>query len=333
MKQQYTFLRLFSFLPFLLAAFLWLGGSSVYAGGVSSGNGDCELNAWAQSGNSSSCACTWIEETSPGNWELVCSWASCAQAYLEECIWDCNSDHGGAFPLDPTVQFRDCSEIAANTPPGDTPIYCWYNGVGNGAGEVTCNNIAIIILPVELTYFNGFYDGKDNVLEWTTASEFENDHFKILHSFDGINFTDEMIVDGMGTTSSETNYRFVHTNIQNRVNYYKIRQVDYNGEYEESDVIAIDNRNVNSADLFVGPYPNPADQSFNFNYNGSDYTQPIQLSLIDQQGKKIIDNLFIIPGTSWQGIPIRTADFESGIYFLELVQGDYKEMKRVSIIH
>lgn len=333
MKLQYTFSRTFSFLPFLLAAFTWLATNNTYAGGVVSGDGNCDIVPWTANGGGPSCACTWYTQTAPGVYTLVCGWTNCGQEYLEDCIWDCNGDSNGALPMDPDSQFRDCSEVASGTPPGGTTIYCWYNGVGNGAGEVTCNNVAIVVLPVEMSYFNGFHDGSSNVLEWKTSSELRNDHFVIMHSFDGITFNNEAIIDGMGTTHEETSYRFQHINLEKRVNYYKIRQVDFNGEFDESDVIAIDNREVNSSELFIGPYPNPAKSYFNFNYNGRDYSNPISLSLIDQSGKRVIDNLLIQPGTSWQGIPIKIEEFDSGSYFLELIQNDIRETKMLNIIH
>lgn len=96
------------------------------------------------------------------------------------------------------------------------------------------------LLPIELTLLYGICVDENTVeLRWQTASETNNDYFTILRSFDGINFEEIGIVMGAGTTTEFHNYEYYDTDEKEGVVYYKLRQVDYDGNYTDSKVIAV----------------------------------------------------------------------------------------------
>ncbi|MBL7813367.1 MAG: T9SS type A sorting domain-containing protein [Saprospiraceae bacterium] len=100
-------------------------------------------------------------------------------------------------------------------------------------------------IPVELVAFKGAAKGSVNVLEWTTASERNNDAFIIERSFDSKTFERIASVKGHGTTQSIQNYSFtdnnptVATRSLNNIAYYRLRQVDFDGQEDMSKIIAI----------------------------------------------------------------------------------------------
>lgn len=98
------------------------------------------------------------------------------------------------------------------------------------------NNAA---LPVKMTAFE-LSRLNDNVeLKWTTESEENNDYFEIQHSEDGKEFFRIGNINGNGASSTIQRYQFIHENPINGLNYYRLKQVDFNEQFEYSDVESI----------------------------------------------------------------------------------------------
>lgn len=95
------------------------------------------------------------------------------------------------------------------------------------------------VLPITLTRFTA-KAAKDNkvVLEWTTASEYNNDRFEIEHSVDGSKFSLIGTVKGKLKSTEITEYSFTHENAKAGINYYRLKQIDVDGTSTYSDLVA-----------------------------------------------------------------------------------------------
>jgi hypothetical protein len=92
-------------------------------------------------------------------------------------------------------------------------------------------------LPVEWLSFDATaINNKEVLLEWRTATETNNDYFAIEHSYNGGDFIEIGRINGAGNTSNLSYYDWTHVNASSGNNYYRIRQVDFNGEFEYSSV-------------------------------------------------------------------------------------------------
>ena len=126
---------------------------------------------------------------------------------------------------------------------------------GNATG---CSNQAevdaacLLLLPVELIEFTGRKSEENVHLMWKTASELDNDYFDIEHSNNGRNFKTIGTVFGSGTTDEQISYQFVHKNVKSGMNYYRLKQVDFDGQFEYSKIISIQIANDN---IIVSPNP------------------------------------------------------------------------------
>ena len=98
-------------------------------------------------------------------------------------------------------------------------------------------------LPIELIDFIGYSTNGINRLEWSVASEIDNDYYVIEKSLDGLKWSVIDKIDGYGTTTSQQNYYTFDNNTESELNYYKLSQVDFNGSKTELKIIAIDNKN------------------------------------------------------------------------------------------
>jgi hypothetical protein len=120
---------------------------------------------------------------------------------------------------------------------------CWYNGTACNPTNV-CDGLKSIVLPIQLIDFSGGTQGDRNILKWSTASETNNAYFSIWTSTDGIIYHELYQLPGAGTSTHTLSYAFHHVQPEPNINYYKLVQVDFDGESEQFGPIAIDNRKI-----------------------------------------------------------------------------------------
>lgn len=92
------------------------------------------------------------------------------------------------------------------------------------------------ILPVELLSFTANeINGNRIRLDWSTASEINNDYFIVEKSLDGINFTTSGIVDGSGNSTVNLSYSMTDYLAEDvPLIYYRLQQVDFDGSKSSS---------------------------------------------------------------------------------------------------
>ncbi|MBP7262084.1 MAG: hypothetical protein KBB37_12445, partial [Bacteroidia bacterium] len=118
------------------------------------------------------------------------------------------------------------------------------------------------ILPIVLVDFDGSNVGNANVLNWTTATELNNDYFTIERSLDGKSYEEIGTVAGAGQSSTLLNYEYTDAQPYLGTNYYRLKQTDYNGAFDYSNVISI---KVNGNFEMGYPYPNPVVNNVSMN--------------------------------------------------------------------
>jgi hypothetical protein len=96
------------------------------------------------------------------------------------------------------------------------------------------------ILPVELTLFTAEISTSKPLLYWETAIEQNNDRFEIERSRDAEVFEKIGTVHGSGTTSQPRSYSFSDATAPAGINYYRLKQIDYNGQYSYSPIRALE---------------------------------------------------------------------------------------------
>lgn len=169
-------------------------------------------------------------------------------------------------------------------------------------------------LPVKLTSFNGSKKQDGISLSWTTASEVNNSHFEVLRATDGNNFIKIGKVKGSGNSSNKQSYSFLDHRPQNGVNYYQLKQVDFNGDSEQSKIIAID-FNLQQKQLKVWqPNSQTLLLSFSASHNGS-----VEITVADLNGKKLFSGKSTVTsGTNEISIPLQA---RNGLYLVSVNTG------------
>jgi hypothetical protein len=146
------------------------------------------------------------------------------------------------------------------------------------------------ILPVTWLNFTARHENGNNHLYWSTANETHNRYFIVEVSTNGINYTELGRINGAGTTSLISEYRFIHYNVRPASYYYRIRQVDLDGRSSLSKVVRIKIGSVLSA---ITLYPNPVIKAATLELYSA---KPIllQMTVSDMTGKVVISRLMSI---------------------------------------
>ena len=108
-------------------------------------------------------------------------------------------------------------------------------------------------LPIALIHFEATKKGNTIALNWQTANELNNDYMAIERSQDGRIFEEIGRVQGAGTTNKPQHYYFIDEQPLNGINYYRLRQVDFNGKAEFHRVVSVEL--ANSAVIRISPNP------------------------------------------------------------------------------
>lgn len=138
-------------------------------------------------------------------------------------------------------------------------------------------------LPIELSSFTAIADGNKVNLKWTTLSEINNNYFIVEHSFDGKTFTEIGNMKGAGSSNIEINYSYTDLNPVKGINYYRLKQVDFNGDYSFSKIEAV--KIITGAAKEFNIYPNPAQREVRFALNST--ASDLQLKVLSNEGKLI----------------------------------------------
>lgn len=206
----------------------------------------------------------------------------------------------------------------------DNATFPWVNTFGTlntGANTIEAigQNTEFIIdydfsvLPVELISFQAKYSRELNRtdLKWRTASELNCDYFTLEHSGDGISYMPFDSIQGNGTTNEASEYVSYHVNPNNGMNYYKLKQFDFDGNSEELGVVSI---------LKFG------DQSFNLYPNPVSGNTPIVLNVDLDQDQKTELVIYSIDGKVSRSISLDLSEGSNAIQlhtFTDLAPGVY----------
>jgi hypothetical protein len=142
-------------------------------------------------------------------------------------------------------------------------------------------------LPVKLIKFTGEKQEQVVILNWVTATEINNKVFEIerkLDSFSGFKKIGE--VEGSGNSNQTKFYNFIDKSPITGAKYYRLKQIDYNGEFEYSPVISIIELG-SKIELIAYPNPVVSGQNLVLNLLNEDYEESL-IEIYSQKGEKVL---------------------------------------------
>lgn len=182
-------------------------------------------------------------------------------------------------------------------------------------------------VPVELTSFEAVYAQNKVNLTWSTASEENNDFFAVEKSLDGKVFEVLGEVQGAGTTIEAQEYSYTDMNITAKTNYYRLKQVDFDGTFAYSDIVVVEATGSNLTTTNVKTYPNPVVNELNIQLPAS--TKAVTFTIMDLTGKVVlVDNRDEV---TEETTTVEVGNLPSGTYMLQIENGGETTSKRIII--
>lgn len=179
--------------------------------------------------------------------------------------------------------------------------------VSNNCGSCTEASAPLSPLPIELIFFNGKQDKEGIEFTWATATELNNDYFTLEKSTDGIHWNALATIPGAGISTETLRYSFVDKAPEAGIQYYRLKQTDFDGSATFSVSIVID---VETPDPSITIYPNP-NQSNHLNIRGIGNDVPYVLALKNITGELLYSQTF---HSNSLDLPV----VEKGVYLITL---------------
>lgn len=182
-------------------------------------------------------------------------------------------------------------------------------------------------LPVIYTNFSATLQNDVASLQWTTATEWNNAGYAIERSADGKQFTRIGFVAASGNNSAQpTSYHYEDRldNVQADKVYYRLKQIDIDGNYAYSKVLALNKSIIGTAVQF---YPNPFVQGNLRMFADMISAGDVSLRITDPAGRTLQQQtLALVKGSN--NVSLFAADqLASGLYYIEV----WKSGKRIYI--
>jgi len=217
------------------------------------------------------------------------------------------------------------------------------NGIRNGSGgsnntpqystnvpflvDVSCGaTSACSSLPVTLVDFYGSSNGKSIDVFWETSAEVDNAGFELEKSIDRSNWQVIGALDGYGTSNETKKYDFEDLDPFQGVNYYRIKQIDFMGSVEYSEVISVEFLNSPAK---VHVFPNPSGRIFNIHIDNIENKQ-LEVRVLNSLGSVVWKSGTIESTFSYrQELEID----ESGVYFITTQIGKEVDVEKLIILN
>lgn len=232
----------------------------------------------------------------------------------------------GSYPdFDPTATYTVFGDFNGDIDgsiliPGYASGSAYFIGITDAAGcsFTDANLVTCKPTPITLLRFDGKVMTEGNLLNWTTATETDNDFFTLMRSTDGINFTAVGTVDGAGNSIIARNYEFMDKNAPNGLSYYRLDQTDFDGTNTiASEVITLRREAVKFSIVEVVPVPTSGILHVNF---ATGIAGEVEYTIYDVAGRKINTQ----KTTAQNGLNTLTLDvtsYAAGVYFITLNNG------------
>ncbi len=256
--------------------------------------------------------------------------------------WNVSNNTGG----NPTVTLKfqfNTGEYGANFQPSGSIVVGHYSGgtwteipatISGGeasylveAGSINSFSYFVVgnqgAMPVELMAFSGTSYGNHVKLSWSTSSEINNKGFDIekQYSSDGNSYSEWYkvgFIQGNGNSNSIINYNFTDKCTETGKYKYRLKQIDYNGNFEYFNLSNIINIGIPEKFTISQNYPNPFNPSTKI-----DFTLPedanVSIIIYDITGKEVLKVVNENLKAGYYTKELNLSNQSSGVYFYRII--------------
>jgi len=226
--------------------------------------------------------------------------------------------------------------IATNIESGATPIAgidTDFDGKDRNVStpDIGADEFNGTIIPVELISFTANVNNEGNVvLKWSTATELNNQMFEIERRSNNGQFTTIGYVEGYGTTTEPQGYSYIDNSVEIGMYFYRLKQIDFSGQYEYSDEIEVE---VNGPLTFAleRNYPNPFNPSTLIKYSVPD-NGFVKLSVYNLVGEEVNVLVNETVDAGFYEVTFNATNLPSGTYFYRLQASNTIQIKKMILL-
>lgn len=185
-------------------------------------------------------------------------------------------------------------------------------------------------LPVELASFTAALDGTTAQLQWETLSETNNAGFEVQHATPEQEFEALGFVEGHGTTDTPQQYTFETDNLAPGTHRFRLKQTDFDGTSELTDVQTVEVALDQTVVLNTAPNPVRGNGTVQF---AVQQAEPVTVSVYNMLGQRV-ETLYNGTPTpdQMQTVSLNTSTLSSGTYFVRIEGASFQKTRRIAVI-
>lgn len=187
-----------------------------------------------------------------------------------------------------------------------------------------------LILPVELSSFSASVSDLGVALTWITGTEKNNYGFEIQKKAASGSYVTIGFVKGQGTTTQRSDYSFTDKNPEAGKYFYRLKQVDFDGQFSYSNEVEIDVKPVYSFSLDQN-YPNPFNPTTTISYTLPEKSMA-KLIVLNAIGEEVAVLLNQEQEAGYHKINFNGLNLTSGVYFYKLVAKEFTSVKKLILM-
>lgn len=280
------------------------GGSIIMQVNTYSISGTCPLSITANGGDGGSSVTTGVHGAGGGGGQGVVILSS-PQPTANISIGTSSGNGGSSCTGCPAT---------ANGNPGSGP---------NNGGVISSSSGP---LPIELISFEGRPAVGIVELYWSTASEINNDFFTVERSDNGIDFKEVDIVKAINSATSLSHYQLNDNAPMKGINYYRLKQTDFDDSYSYSNIITIEfNEHIE-----FSVYPNPLmqDNALTLSFDQV-YAAGVEVTIYDITGKTVFAEKISLGNL--REVKLKNVHLNSGIYMIRMSNENIHATKKLIV--
>ncbi len=222
----------------------------------------------------------------------------------------------GTATTNTTLRMRVMDEVSTAYGVGFTITGACYNPTYGQAEDYPVFLSAL--LPVTFDYFNGIKKENDGLLSWKTTMEENAKEFQVEKSTDGASFSSIGTVAAKNVSGGSV-YSFTDKNMTAPVNYYRLRQVNNDGNGKLSEVVVIKQTDGTTPGCRV--INNPFTSQLNMVFSGV-RNAGATINMFDMTGRKIFSSYYKLADGQPVSIDVSKWMLKPGVYIVQAQTGN-----------
>jgi Secretion system C-terminal sorting domain len=229
------------------------------------------------------------------------------------CAYQCPSTSSGGCntPQQVVSYFLSAFGVGSSFRSHEAQYNCWAGATKNLSAGGNC---CLTVLPIELLNFKSTcLNEKQRILNWSTASETNNDFFEIEKSDNGLTWKTIKTINGAGNSSELLHYSYQDTSYNTDNVYYRLKQTDFDSQYKYSSIIS--NECNLSKNQIITLYPNPANNQL---YIDATIFGDIEIEIYNCLGQVVTHKNYVRASDNYDSYLIDVAGLTKGSYYAKI---------------